>query len=85
MKTEPLGEKIERLKKMATTNVADALDKVGVRGAGVVPHDRAEEVLRAALEIDEAEQKILEMLEKGITMREARKQLGYHQLQSKRS
>jgi 4-hydroxy-4-methyl-2-oxoglutarate aldolase len=33
MKTEPLGEKIERLKKMATTNVADALDKVGIRGA----------------------------------------------------
>jgi 4-hydroxy-4-methyl-2-oxoglutarate aldolase len=33
MKTETLGEKIERLKKMATTNVADALDKVGVRGA----------------------------------------------------
>ena len=40
--------------------------------------------LRAALEIDEAEQKILEMLARGITMREARKQLGYHQLQTKR-
>jgi 4-hydroxy-4-methyl-2-oxoglutarate aldolase len=33
MKTGALGERIERLKKMATTNVADALDKVGVRGA----------------------------------------------------
>jgi len=33
MKTDMLREKIERLKKMATTNVADALDKVGVRGA----------------------------------------------------
>jgi 4-hydroxy-4-methyl-2-oxoglutarate aldolase len=53
-------------------------------GVVVVPHDRAEEVMRAALEIDEAEQKILEMLGKGITMREARKQLGYHQLQTRR-
>ena len=33
MKTDMPREKIERLKKMATTNVADALDKVGVRGA----------------------------------------------------
>ena len=33
MKTQTWGEKIERLKKMATTNIADALDKVGVRGA----------------------------------------------------
>jgi len=53
-------------------------------GVVVVPYDRAEEVLRAAQEIDEAERKILEMLEKGITLREARKQLGYHRLQTKR-
>ena len=33
MNKEALGEKIERLKKMATTNVVDALDKVGGRGA----------------------------------------------------
>ncbi|HSR13366.1 MAG TPA: RraA family protein [Thermodesulfobacteriota bacterium] len=54
-------------------------------GVVVVPFDWAEDVLQAALEIDEAERKILEMLEKGITMREARKQLGYHKLQTKRS
>ncbi len=53
-------------------------------GVVVVPQDRAEEVLRAALDIDEAERVILELLDKGVTMREARKQLGYHQLQSKR-
>ncbi len=53
-------------------------------GVVVVPYDRAEDVLKAALEIDEAERKILDMLEKGITLREARKQLGYHRLQSKR-
>ncbi|MDI7260377.1 MAG: RraA family protein [Thermodesulfobacteriota bacterium] len=53
-------------------------------GVVIVPFDRAEEVLRVAIEIDEAEQKILEMLGKGMTLREARKQIGYHKLQTKR-
>jgi 4-hydroxy-4-methyl-2-oxoglutarate aldolase len=53
-------------------------------GVVIVPHDRAEEVLKIAKEIDATEQSILEMLDKGMTMREARKQTGYHKLQSKR-
>ncbi len=53
-------------------------------GVVIVPFDRAEEVLKVALAIEEAEQKILELLEKGLTLREARKQMGYHQLQSKK-
>lgn len=53
-------------------------------GVVIVPFDRAEEVLRVALEIDEVEQKILELLEKGMTLREARKQMGYHKLQSRK-
>ena len=53
-------------------------------GVVIIPFDKAEDVLKVALEIDEVEQKILEMLDKGVTMREARKQMGYHKLQTKR-
>ncbi len=53
-------------------------------GVVVVPSDRAEEVLKVAMEIEEAEQKILELLENGMTLREARKQMGYHKLQSRK-
>jgi regulator of RNase E activity RraA len=53
-------------------------------GVVIVPHDRAEEILKIAKEIDEIEQSILGMLDKGMTMREARKQTGYHKLQTKR-
>ncbi|OGP62155.1 MAG: diguanylate cyclase [Deltaproteobacteria bacterium RBG_13_53_10] len=53
-------------------------------GVVIIPFDKAEEVLKVALEIDEVEQKILQMLDKGMTMREARKQMGYHKLQTKR-
>jgi regulator of RNase E activity RraA len=53
-------------------------------GVVIVPQDRAQEVLKIAREIETAEQKILEFLEKGMTLREARKQMGYHKLQSKR-
>ena len=53
-------------------------------GVVMIPFDKAEEVLKVALEIDEVEQKILQMLDKGMTMREARKQMGYHKLQTKR-
>jgi 4-hydroxy-4-methyl-2-oxoglutarate aldolase len=52
-------------------------------GVVIVPFRKAEEILRIATEIDEAEQKILELLEKGMTLREARKQTGYHKLQTK--
>jgi len=53
-------------------------------GVVVIPYDRAEEVLKAAVEIDEIEQKILAMLDKGMTLRDARKELGYHKLQSRK-
>ena len=71
-------------------SVSDVLIKPGDivacddTGVVVVPFDKAEEVLKIALEIDEAEQKILEMLDKGMTLKEARKQMGYHKLQTKR-
>ena len=53
-------------------------------GVVIVPHDRAEEILTVSKEIDEIEQSILGMLDKGMTMREARKRTGYHKLQTKR-
>jgi regulator of RNase E activity RraA len=53
-------------------------------GVVVVPADRAGEVLEAACEIDEVEQRILALLDEGMTMREARAKLGYHKLQTKK-
>lgn len=53
-------------------------------GVVVVPAERAEEVLKVAREIDAAEQTILDLLDKGITMREARQQMGYHKLQTRK-
>jgi 4-hydroxy-4-methyl-2-oxoglutarate aldolase len=53
-------------------------------GVVIIPSGKAEEILDVATEIDEAEQKILELLEKGMTLREARKQIGYHKLQTRR-
>ena len=58
-----------------------ACDDIGVV---IILFDKAEEVLKVALEIDEVKQKILQMLDKEMTMREARKQMGYHKLQTKR-
>lgn len=75
-------------------NIPVAISNVQVRpndivacddtGVVIIPLDKAEEVLKIAMEIDEAEQKILELLEKGMTLRDARKQMGYHKLQTKR-
>ncbi len=53
-------------------------------GVVIVPADRAEEVWQAASEIDETEQRIISLLEEGVTLREARSRLGYHKLQSKK-
>lgn len=53
-------------------------------GVVVVPSVRAEEVLAAALEIDAVEQRILELLGQGMTLKEARRQLGYHGLQGRK-
>jgi 4-hydroxy-4-methyl-2-oxoglutarate aldolase len=53
-------------------------------GVVIVPFDKAEEILKVALEIDEVEQTILGLLDKGLTLRDARKQMGYHNLQTKK-
>lgn len=53
-------------------------------GVLVVPLKRAEAILKIATEIDEKEQRILEMLDKGMQLGEAREKIGYHSLQSKR-
>lgn len=53
-------------------------------GVVVVPSERADEILKVAIEIEEAEQKILQLLENGMTLREARQQMGYHKLQSRK-
>ncbi len=52
-------------------------------GVVIVPFERAEEVLNIAVEIDEAERRILELIDKGVSLKEARKQMGYHKLQTK--
>ncbi len=52
-------------------------------GVVIVPFERAEEVLNIAIEIDEVERKILELIDKGVSLKEARKQMGYHKLQTK--
>lgn len=52
-------------------------------GVVVIPGDRAEEVLEIAEQIEETEQKIILEIMNGSTLREARKKLNYHHLQSK--
>lgn len=51
-------------------------------GVVVVPRNRAEEVLKVALTIDAAENQIREKLKAGMTLKEARRQTGYHTLQT---
>ena len=53
-------------------------------GVVVVPHERAEEVLRLSVEIDTAESRIEEAVRGGATLREARDKYRYHSLQSKK-
>jgi len=53
-------------------------------GVVVIPAGEAEDVLTVAIEINKAEEKILELLEMGLTLREARMQVGYHKLSQKR-
>ncbi len=52
-------------------------------GALVIPKERAEEVLSIAQHIEEVEQQIIAEVKKGSSLKEARKKLGYHKLQSK--
>jgi len=53
-------------------------------GVVVIPIQHEDAVLTAAEEIDAIEQQIRAAIEEGKTLAEARRQLGYHQLQSRR-
>ncbi len=53
-------------------------------GALVVPFSMAEEILREAQEIEAKEDAIRAQLREGVTLAEARKNAGYHTLQSRR-
>ena len=52
-------------------------------GVVVVPHERAERVLAAAIEIEKAEDAIVEAVRGGKTISQARAEFGYHKLQSR--
>src|SRR6202049_2441518 len=53
-------------------------------GVLVIPHEHEAAVLAAAEEIDGKEEQIRRAVLGGLSLTEARRQLGYHQLQSKR-
>ena len=52
-------------------------------GVVCVPAEKAEEVLGIAKHIEETEQKIISEVKNGSTLKDARKKLGYHSLQTK--
>ena len=53
-------------------------------GAVVIPQSRAEEVLAVAKEIEEKEEAIRQRVLAGSRLKDARKELGYHSLQTRR-
>jgi len=53
-------------------------------GVVVIPNAKITEVLEVALNIEEAEEKIVESVNSGLSLREAREKYNYHKLQSKR-
>jgi 4-hydroxy-4-methyl-2-oxoglutarate aldolase len=53
-------------------------------GVVVIPKANEEQVLATAEEVDAAEAKIRDFVKEGMTLAEARKRMGYHQLQTKR-
>lgn len=53
-------------------------------GVVAIPRAHEDEVLKAAEEIDAAEDRIRRTVKEGKTLAEARRQYGYHQLQSRR-
>jgi 4-hydroxy-4-methyl-2-oxoglutarate aldolase len=52
-------------------------------GVVVVPKDMENEVLEAALSIERSELSIIDSVEKGMSLKEAREKMGYHSLQKK--
>ena len=53
-------------------------------GVVVIPRERLTEVVEAAEEINLKEEKILQLIAKGYSLKDARAQIGYHQLQTHR-
>jgi regulator of RNase E activity RraA len=53
-------------------------------GVVVIPREKASEVLKVAMEIEEAENLIEDSVRKGMTIKEARERYRYHSLQSKK-
>jgi regulator of RNase E activity RraA len=74
----------------APVNIGDARVQPGdllrgdADGVVVIPRAHEDAVLSAAEEIDAIEQQIRAAINEGKTLAEARRQLGYHQLQSRR-
>jgi regulator of RNase E activity RraA len=72
-----------------TVNIGDARVHAGdllrgdADGVLVIPRAHEEEVLKIAEEIDAKEEQIRRLVLDGMSLTEARRQLGYHQLQSK--
>jgi len=72
-----------------TVNIGDARVSAGdllrgdADGVLVIPRAHEDEVLRIAEEIDAKEEQIRRLVLDGMSLTEARRQLGYHQLQSK--
>ena len=54
-------------------------------GVLVIPREHEDAVLAAAEDIDRIEQQIRALIDTGKTLAEARREVGYHQLQSRRS
>jgi regulator of RNase E activity RraA len=54
-------------------------------GVLVIPREHEDAVLAAAEEIDRVEQQIRALVDEGKTLAEARRQLGYHRLQTRQS
>jgi 4-hydroxy-4-methyl-2-oxoglutarate aldolase len=53
-------------------------------GVIVIPASRAEEILQIATDIEAIEQQIMKLVRKGLSLREARAQLKYHSLQTRK-
>lgn len=67
----------------ARVNAGDLL-RGDADGVLVIPRAHEDAVLTAAEEIDAIEQQIRAAIDEGMTLAEARRQLGYHQLQTRR-
>ena len=73
-----------------TVNIGDARVSQGdllrgdADGVLVIPRAHEDEVLRIAEEVDAKEEQIRRLVLDGMSLTEARRQLGYHSLQSKR-